>query len=197
MHGRALRALLQPPPKGTKTGLKRPRLSPSWKDGSPQGSAQNPQNTEPPEPLAQVPPRGLCLRGAGSGSGSVGRSQQARLRGQQEAVPPGPRTRQGWRLTAREECVSGAVPCLMEAGPQTLAGRGGQLPHDSALACQPPKQVTGRPSRPTSRKSRAHRTGRKQKVKLQHRPQNCFLKQTSPLPEKRRSGCWRGRARGA
>lgn len=208
MHGRTLRALLQPPPKGTKTSLKRPRPSPPGRRGSPQGSAPNPHNTEPR----------LRLENQHEGPS---------LRDHRVALPPGLRRRlhgpvtarqapwpAGGRptcsrapgkvtLTAREECLQvrsrpwGPVPDGRQS-PQTLGAGRGQLPHDSALAGQPPKQVTARPSRPTSRKARAHREGRRQKVKLQHRPQHCFLKQTPrsarPPGEAAKAG-WRSLSR--
>lgn len=80
--------------------------------------------------------------------------------------------------------------------PQTLPGHGpsaGQGPapaHDRALSCQPPKEVTARPQRPTYRKSLVLTPkGEKQKVELQNRQQNYFPKQS---PGGSRLGMLRG-----
>lgn len=79
---------------------------------------------------------------------------------------------------------------MLALGPVPDGGRawgvgGGDSSHMTALACQPPKQVTARPSRPTSRKSRAHREGRKQKVKLGHsRTELCPEAQPREAPDR-------------
>lgn len=70
------------------------------------------------------------------------------------------------------------------------AGQGTAPARDRALSCQPPKEVTARPQRPTYRKSLVLTLkGKKQKVKLQNQQQNCLPARS---PGRARRGPLRG-----